>query len=34
MVLLIDKLMKAGVIEGASVANWIFSKENSGEFMK
>lgn len=34
MVVLNEKLMKAGVIECSAVAKWIFSKENSDEFMK
>ncbi|CAG2117113.1 unnamed protein product, partial [Medioppia subpectinata] len=34
LVILISKLLKSEVIECSSVANWLFSKENSSEFMK
>lgn len=34
LVILIGKLLKSGILECSSVANWLFSKENSGEFMK
>lgn len=34
MVTLIDKLVKAGVLDSAHVAIWLFSKASSEEFMK
>ena len=34
LVVLTDKLLKTGVVECASVANWVFSKEMVGEFTK
>lgn len=34
LVVLIDKLLKTGVVECAAVANWVFSKEMVQEFGK
>lgn len=34
MCVLIDKMLKTQIIECSAVANWIFSKEMSGEFTK
>lgn len=34
MVVLIDKMLKTQIIECSAVANWIFSKEMTGEFTK
>ncbi|KAF4525537.1 hypothetical protein B566_EDAN015845 [Ephemera danica] len=34
MVVLVDKMLKTQIIECSAVANWIFSKEMSGEFTK
>jgi MIF4G like. len=34
MCVLIDKMLKTQIIECSAVANWIFSKDMSGEFTK
>jgi nuclear cap-binding protein subunit 1 len=34
MCVLIDKMLKTQITECSAVANWIFSKEMSGEFTK
>ena len=34
MVVIVDKLLKTQIVECASVANWIFSKDMLAEFTK
>merc|ERR1712029_1216939 len=34
LVVLTDKLLKTGIVECSSVANWVFSKDMVGEFSK